>query len=133
MFIIIKTKTSHSIMPTMDPNLKLFPLSNLHKIEPLKRVMEATTSGRVDQLWTKEKCPSHPWHLLGKLKTAGQGCGLHHSPNLPYFKRVGSPVVALLIWWSPYSTVLLLLPLFTALVFSLYKESGSETAARELQ
>ena len=26
--------------------------------------------------------------------------GLKHSPNLPYSRRVGSPVVALPIWWA---------------------------------
>ena len=41
--------------------------------------MEATTTGQVDQLWTNEKCSSHSWPLLGKVKTVGQGCGLHAS------------------------------------------------------
>ena len=35
----------------MPPNLKLFPLSKFHEIEPLKINMEATTTGRDDQLW----------------------------------------------------------------------------------
>ena len=35
--------------------------------------MEATTTGRVDQLWTKEKCSSHPQHLLGKEKNSWPG------------------------------------------------------------
>ena len=64
---------------TMYPNLKLFPSEQLYKIESLKSFMEATTTGQVDQLWTKEKCSSHPQPLLGKVKTAGQGCGLHAS------------------------------------------------------
>ena len=38
---------------------KLFSLSKLHVIEPFKRYMEATTSGQVDQLWTKVECCSH--------------------------------------------------------------------------
>ena len=54
-------------------------MSKLHKIGPLKSYMEATTTGRVDQLWTKEKCSCHSQHMLGKVKTAGQGCGLRAS------------------------------------------------------
>ena len=30
----------------------------------------------------------------------GCGCGCGQSPNLPYSKGVGSPVVALPIWWA---------------------------------
>ena len=58
---------------TMYPNLKLFPSEQLYKIESLKSYMEATTTGRVDQLWTKEKCSSHPQHLLGKVKNSWPG------------------------------------------------------------
>ena len=39
--------------------------------------MEATPAGRVDQVWTKGICSSHPWPLLVKVKTAGQGCDFH--------------------------------------------------------
>ena len=65
--------------PTMLPSWKLFPLSKLHDIELLKSYMEATTTRRVDQLWTKEDCSSHSQNILGKVKTACQGCGLHDS------------------------------------------------------
>ena len=60
-------------------NWKLFPLSKLHEIEPLKSYMKTTTAGRVDQLWTKGECSIYPQPLLGKVKSAGQGCGLHAS------------------------------------------------------
>ena len=60
----------------MPLNRKLFPLGKLHEIEPFQSYMEATTDGRHNQLWSKGKCWSHPHPLLGKLKTAGQSCGL---------------------------------------------------------
>ena len=60
----------------MLPNWKIFPFSKLHEVEPFKSYMEATTAGRDDQLWTKRDCSSHPQPLLGKVKTAVQGCGL---------------------------------------------------------
>ena len=63
----------------MPPNWKLFPLQKLHEIEPLKGYMEATTSGQVDQLRTKEECSNYSQHILGKVKTAGEGCGLQAS------------------------------------------------------
>ena len=66
----------------MPPNLKLLSSRNLHEIEPFKRYMKATTgyrfrdtAGQVDQLWTEGECCSHPQHILGKVKTSGQGCG----------------------------------------------------------
>ena len=52
----------------MPPNWKLFPLSKLHEIEPLKGYMEATTTGRVDQLLTKEVCSSHSQPILEKVR-----------------------------------------------------------------
>ena len=64
---------------TMDPNWKSFPLRKLHKIERLKIHMDSTTTGRVDQLWKKEECSSHPKHILGKVKTTSQCCGLRAS------------------------------------------------------
>ena len=63
----------------MPPNWKLLPLSKLHDIESLKRYLEGTTTGRVDQLWTKKECSSHTEFLLGKVQTACQGCGLRTS------------------------------------------------------
>ena len=63
-------KTSVNMGFTMLPSWKLFPLSKLHEIEPLKSYMEATTTRRVDQLWTKEDCSSHSQHILGEMKTA---------------------------------------------------------------
>ena len=59
----------------MLPNWKLFPLSKVHEVEPFKRYIEATTAGQ-DQVWTKGNCSSPPEPLLGKVKTAGRGCGL---------------------------------------------------------
>ena len=44
-----------------------------------KKIPACTTDGWVDQLWTKGICSSHPWPLLGKVKTAGQGCGFRAS------------------------------------------------------
>ena len=38
---------------------KFFSLSKLNVILPFKSYMEATTSGKVDQLWTKVECCSH--------------------------------------------------------------------------
>ena len=63
----------------MPPSWKLFPLSRLHEIEPLKSYMEATTTGRIDQLWTNKECSSNSQHRVGKVKTASQGCGLSAS------------------------------------------------------
>ena len=40
----------------MVPSWKSFPSSKLHEIEQFKSYMEATTTKRVDQLWTKEDC-----------------------------------------------------------------------------
>ena len=56
----------------MPPNWKLFLSRKLHEIEPLQSYMEATTTGGVDHLWTKEECSSHGQYILGKVKTSGQ-------------------------------------------------------------
>ena len=41
--------------------------------------MEATPAGRVDKVWTKGICSSHPQPLLVKVKTAGQSCDFNGS------------------------------------------------------
>ena len=58
---------------------KLFSLSKLHEIEPSTSSIEATTDGRVDLLFTKALCSSHP----------------QHSPKLPYSKGIGSLAAAI--------------------------------------
>ena len=52
----------------MPPNWKLVSSIKLHETEPLKSYMEATTTGQVDQLWTREDCSRHSQHILGKVK-----------------------------------------------------------------
>ena len=70
---------------------KLFQLSKLHEIVPSKSCMETTTAGWVDHLWTKRIFSSHPLPLLGKVKTAGQGCDLPCSSWLRRLKRQLKP------------------------------------------
>ena len=67
------------IQHTMPLKWKLFLLSNTQEIELLTNYMQANTAERVDQLWTKGECSFYPQSLLGKAKSAGQGCGLHAS------------------------------------------------------
>ena len=64
---------------TMPPNWNVFPFRKLHEIEHFRSNMEVTTTGQVDQLLTKEEFSNYSQHILGKVKTAGQGCGLHAS------------------------------------------------------
>ena len=58
------------------------------EIEPFKSYTKATTAGRVDQLWTKRNCSSHPLPLLGKVKTADQGCGFRASSGGSFEKQL---------------------------------------------
>ena len=71
-WIFVQTNSiifAHCWRGTMRLNWKIFSLSKLLEIEPFKSYMEATTAGRVDQLWTKGDYSSHPQHLLRKVKS----------------------------------------------------------------
>ena len=48
-------------------------------ISSCRKLWEATIAGRVDQLWKKRECSIYLQPLLGKVKLAGKGWGLHAS------------------------------------------------------
>ena len=77
-------KTEHCV-PLGQKNLQLLQRkafravshSEFHLIMAIS--IETTPAGQGDQLWKKGICSSHPWPLLVKVKTAGQGCDFHES------------------------------------------------------